>query len=331
LLIIRHYDDIAPEHRGAVVAIGNFDGVHRGHRAVIEAAKAIARAEAAALGVLTFEPHPRAVLAPPGKPFRLTPFRVKALALKALGVERLHLLRFTPALAAKPPETFIRDVLLAGIGARHLVVGEDFAFGKARAGNAALLRQVAGEAGIGVTLIAPQGEGMTKYSSSNARRLVTAGEVGAAAGILGRWFEIEGRVKTGDRRGRTLGFPTANVGLAGLLHPVAGVYALFAGATQGTGIEWWPAVGNLGRRPTFGGEEERLEVHLFDFSGDLYGRRVCFRFVARLRAERKFDGLEALKAQIALDCRDARAILARELPEGPRLDLAADELEQASS
>lgn len=328
--IFRHSSDLPDAAQGSVIAIGNFDGVHRGHRAVIEAAKAAARAEAAPLGVLTFEPHPRAVLAPPERPFRLTPFRVKALALKALGVERLHLLRFTRALAAKPPETFIRDVLLAGIGARHLVVGEDFAFGKGRAGNAALLSRVAAEAGIGVTLVAPQGEGAAKYSSSDARRHVLAGEVGEAAAILGRWFEIEGRVKPGDRRGRTLGFPTANVGLGGLLHPVAGVYALFAGVTQGRGVEWVPAVGNLGKRPTFAGEEERLEVHLFDFSDDLYGRRVCFRFVARLRPERKFDGLEALKAQIALDCRDARAILARERPDGPLLGLAANELEQAS-
>ena len=312
-----------------MVAIGNFDGVHRGHRAVIEATQRIAAAECAPLGVLTFEPHPRAVLGTPAAPFRLTPLRIKAHALKLLGVERLHLLHFTRALAAKPPERFIRDVLMDGIGARHLVVGEDFAFGKGRAGNPVLLHRVAGDAGIGVTVIPPQGNVGGRFSSSDARRHVAAGEVAEAALILGRWFEIEGRVAHGDRRGRTLGFPTANVGLRGLLHPVAGVYALFAGIEGETGLSWHEAVGNLGKRPTFDGHEERLEVHLFDFAGDLYGRRVCFRFVAKLRPERKFDGLEALKAQIALDCREARAILARERPDGPNLGRAKNELEQA--
>ncbi len=314
-----------------MIAIGNFDGVHRGHRAVIEATAEIAQAESAPLGVLTFEPHPRAVLGAPGAPFRLTPLRIKAHALRALGVERLHLIHFSRALAGKSPEQFVRDVLVEGIGAKHLVVGEDFAFGKGRAGNPALLRRVAGGAGIGVSVIAPKGEGGEKFSSSDARRLVQTGRIEDAAGILGRWFELEGRIATGDRRGRTLGFPTANLGLTGLLHPPAGVYALYAGVEGPSGPVWRPAVGNLGKRPTFGGQEERLEVHLFDFSGDLYGRRVCFRFVATLRPERKFDGLDALKAQIALDCREARAILARERPEGPRLGRAENELEQAST
>ncbi|MSO69211.1 MAG: bifunctional riboflavin kinase/FAD synthetase [Alphaproteobacteria bacterium] len=331
MLIIRGHAGLAPSQRGAVVAIGNFDGVHRGHRAVIEATAAIARAERAPLGVLTFEPHPRAVLGAPAAPFRLTPLRIKAHAFKSLGVERLHLLHFTRALAAKTPEQFVREVLIEGVGAEHLVVGQDFAFGKSRAGNPALLRQVAGAAGVGVTVIAPQGEGQGKYSSSDARRLVGEGRIADAARILGRWFELEGRVAKGDQRGRTLGFPTANIGLKGLLHPVAGVYALYAGVDGGAGTVWHRAVGNLGKRPTFAGQEERLEVHLFDFAGDLYGRRLCFRFVAKLRPERKFDGLEALKAQIALDCREARAILARERPEGPSLERAETMVEQAST
>lgn len=329
--IIRHYAGLPDEARGAVVAIGNFDGVHRGHRAVIETAAETARRLRAALGLLTFEPHPRTVLAPPSAPFRLTPFRVKAHALNALGVERLHVLRFTRALAGKPPEGFVRDVLIDGLGVKHLVVGEDFAFGRGRTGTATLLKRVAGQAGIGVTLVAPQGAAGTKYSSSDARRLITEGEVAQASTILGRWFEIEGRVKSGDRRGRTLGFPTANIGLAGLLRPAAGVYALFAGVEGAQGLRWHQAVGNLGKRPTFDGHEERLEAHLFDFDDDLYGKRVCFRFVARLRPERKFDGLEALKAQIALDCREARAILARAEPDGPAPGRAANELQRASS
>ena len=331
MLIIRGYAGLTPAQRGAVVAIGNFDGVHRGHRAVIEATAAIARQEGAPLGVLTFEPHPRAVLSKPTAPFRLTPLRIKAHALKALGVERLHLIHFTHGLAGKSPEQFIRAVLIEGIGAKHLVVGEDFAFGKARAGNPTLLQRIAGGSGIGVTAVAPQGNGGGKFSSSDARHLIADGEIDGAARILGRWFEIEGRVAQGDKRGRTLGFPTANVGLKGLLHPVAGVYALYAGIRSDFGTIWHGAVGNLGKRPTFNGQEERLEVHLFDFSGDLYGRRLCFRFVAKIRPERKFDGRDALKAQIALDCHEARAILARERPEGPSLDRDETRFERAST
>jgi riboflavin kinase/FMN adenylyltransferase len=328
--MIRRYAGLPHTLRGAVIAIGNFDGVHRGHRAVIETTARLARAAEAPLGVLTFEPHPRSVLAPPGPPFRLTPLRIKAAALGELGVEWLYVLRFDRALAAKPPERFVREVLLEGIGARHLVVGADFAFGKGRSGTPALLEALARPAGVGVTLIAPQGEAGHRFSSSKARAHVVAGEVGAAAAILGRWFELDGRIATGDRRGRQLGFPTANLPLGGVLHPVAGVYALFAGVNGAGGVAWHEAVGNLGRRPTFGGTEERLEVHLFDFAGDLYGRRVCFRFVEQLRPERKFDGIEALKAQIELDCRQARAILARQLPDGPRLGQPASALEQAT-
>jgi len=331
LRIIRRYAGLPPEARGAAIAIGNFDGVHRGHQAVIAAAARLARQAGAPLGVLTFEPHPRTVLGRAPEPFRLTPFRIKAGALNDLGVERLYVLRFSGALAAKPADAFVREVLIQGLAARHLVVGEDFAFGKGRAGTAALLQTIAVAEGVGVTLIAPQGAKAGRYSSSEARRLVASGDPRAAAAILGRWFELEGHIAIGDRRGRTIGFPTANLPLEGALHPPAGVYAIFAGVPTAAGVAWHQAVGNVGKRPTVGGLDERLEVHIFDYSGDLYGRRVCFRFVERIRPERKFDGLEALKAQIALDCREARAILAREQADGPSLGRAATELEQAST
>jgi len=331
LRIIRRYAGLPPEARGAAIAIGNFDGVHRGHRAVIEATAARAREAGVPLGVLTFEPHPRSVLGRAPEPFRLTPFRVKAVALAGLGVERLYVLRFNGALAAKPAEAFVRDVLIEGLGAHHLVVGEDFAFGKGRTGTAAMLKSIAASHGVGATLIAPQGSGAGRFSSSEARGMIAAGDMAKAAAILGRWFELEGHIVTGDRRGRTIGFPTANLPLRNVLHPASGVYGLFAGVPSANGVVWHEAVGNLGRRPTFNGTEERLEVHLFDFRGDLYGRRVCFRFVERIRPERKFDGLDALKAQIELDCRSSRAILARERADGPNLGRAANELERAST
>ena len=308
--IVRHWWSTPSGARGAVVAIGNFDGVHLGHRAVIEEGGRIARALGAPLAVLTFEPHPRQVLAAPDEPFRLTPFRVKARHLAALGVEVLHVARFDRRFAAKEPESFVADVVAAGIGARHVVVGHDFAFGRGRAGTVALLTEAGAAHGFGVTRIeAAAGADDSVYSASQARRLLAAGEVAALPPVLGRFWEIDGHVVAGDRRGRTIGFPTANLRCAGILHPARGVYALWA-RPDGDGGQWLPAVANLGRRPTFDKTEDLLEVHLFDYDGALYGRRLRAAFVERVRPERRFDGIDSLKAQIARDCDAARAILA---------------------
>ena len=307
--IVRHWQNTPAEARGAVVAIGNFDGVHLGHRAVIEEGRRVARALSAPLAVLTFEPHPRQVLAAPEEPFRLTPFRAKARHLDALGVEFLYVARFDRAFAAREPASFVADVVAAGIGARHVVVGHDFAFGRGRAGTVALLTEVGGSLGVGVTSIEAAGTGTTIHSASRARRLLSDGEVAALPEVLGRYWEIDGHVVTGDRRGRTIGFPTANLRCAGILHPARGVYALWA---QPDGDEhWYPAVANLGRRPTFDKTEDLLEVHIFDYAADLYGKRLRAAFADRVRPERRFDGIEALKAQIADDCDTARAVLAR--------------------
>lgn len=307
--IVRHWQSTPADARGAVVAIGNFDGVHLGHRAVIEEGRRIARALGAPLAVLTFEPHPRQVLAAPAEPFRLTPFRVKARQLDALGVDFLYVARFDRAFAAREPASFVADVVAAGIGARHVVVGHDFAFGRRRAGTVALLTEVGGSLGVGVTIIEAAGTGTTIHSASRARRLLADGEVAALPEVLGRYWEIDGHVIAGDRRGRTIGFPTANLRCAGILHPARGVYALWA---QPDGDEhWYPAVANLGRRPTFDKTEDLLEVHIFDYAADLYGKRLRAAFADRVRPERRFDGIDALKAQIADDCETARAILAR--------------------
>ena len=309
--IVRHWHSTPADARGAVVAIGNFDGVHLGHRAVVEKGRRIARALGAPLAVLTFEPHPRQVLAAPDEPFRLTPFRVKARHLAGLGIEILYVARFDRAFAAREPASFVADVVAAGIGARHVVVGHDFAFGRGRAGTVALLSEIGASLGVGVTSIEAAGTGTEVHSASRARRLLAAGDVAALPAVLGRYWEIDGHVVTGDRRGRTIGFPTANLRTAGILHPARGVYALwaqpFGDSDDG---RWHPAVANLGRRPTFDKTEDLLEVHIFDYAGDLYGRRLRAAFADRVRPERRFDGIEALKAQIATDCDTARAILA---------------------
>ncbi len=309
--IYRHWRDVPAEGRGAVVAIGNFDGVHLGHQAVISDARRIAREAGAPLAVLTFEPHPREVLGQADGPFRLTPFRIKLREIAGLGVDILYLLRFDRKFASLAADDFIHRLLVGGLGVSHVVVGYDFAYGRARSGNSALLQENAEAGGYRVSQVSVAGTDQGKYSASEARARLSAGDVAGAAQILGRPWEIEGRVQRGERRGRKLGFATANLAIAGMLHPAHGVYALWAGVKRGAddGPEWRPAVANLGRRPTFDENELLLEVHVLDFAGDLYGRRLRARFVARVRPERRFEGLDELKAQIARDTACARDLL----------------------
>jgi riboflavin kinase/FMN adenylyltransferase len=297
--------------RGAVVAVGNFDGVHRGHQAVIAAAKQVAQDVAAPFAVLTFEPHPRSVFQPGAPPFRLTPFRAKSRALENLGVDLLFTLHFDLDFAQKSAEDFVAEALVAGLGVRQVVVGYDFVFGNRRRGTPELLKAEGQKQGFGVSVVAPvAGSGGVAYSSTQIRELLVAGQPREAAALLSRPWEIEGRVETGDRLGRTIGFPTANIALADYLRPAAGVYAVRAGVEAGAATRWFDGAANLGWRPTVGGTDLRLEAHLFDFDGDLYGQHLRVAFIERLRPEQRFDGLEALKAQIAADCQKARAILA---------------------
>ena len=311
LRIFRHSSGLPPDARGAVVAIGNFDGVHLGHQAVIGATVTKARALDAPAAVLTFEPHPRMLFKPDSAPFRLTPLRPKTHAIEALGVEILVVLAFDRTLSAKSAEAFADSVLMIGMAASHVVVGADFVFGHDRLGTVDRLVEIGERAGFGVTALAPvAGSDGTVYSSTAIREALKAGEPRQAATLLGRAWEIEGRVEYGDARGRQLGFPTANVGLGDYLRPAFGVYAVEAGIDQGAATQWRRGVANLGRRPTVAGLAERLEVHLFDFDGDLYGRHLRVRLIEFLRPEKKFDGLDALRAQIARDSAKARAILA---------------------
>jgi riboflavin kinase/FMN adenylyltransferase len=312
LRIFRHSSGLPADARGATVAIGNFDGVHLGHQAVIGAAVERARTLQAPAAVLTFEPHPRMLFKPDSEPFRLTPLRPKAHVLEELGVELLVVVAFDRALSLKSAESFVADELVAGMAVSHVVVGADFVFGHDRLGNVDRLAEMGGRFGFGVTALDPvAGQDGTVYSSTAVRQALKSGEPRRAAALLGRPWEIEGRVEHGDARGRQLGFPTANVGLGDYLRPAFGVYAVAAGIDHGTRTEWHRGVANLGRRPTVAGLVERLEVHLFDFDGDLYGRHLRVRLIEFLRPEKKFDGLDALQAQIARDCAQARAILAR--------------------
>jgi riboflavin kinase / FMN adenylyltransferase len=315
--LIRHPGRQSHYPRGAVLAMGNFDGLHRGHALLIGEARDLAATENRPVAVLTFEPHPRSVFVPGVEPFRLTPFRVKERELARLGVDLLFVQHFDLAFAAKSADDFLSEIIVDAIGAAHVVVGWDCTFGNARRGTPEMLRAAGPKYGFGVTVLEPiRGAGEIVYSSTQIRELLRRGKPREAAALLGRFWEIDGRVAAGDRRGRTIGFPTANLGLDDYLRPAFGVYAVrvsgdgpddpFAGRTI-------DGVANLGLRPTVGTLEPRLEVHLFDVDIDLYGRHLRVALVDFIRPERKFAGLEALKAQIAEDARRAREILA-EIP-----------------
>ncbi len=310
--IFRHFNRLPAEARGAVIAVGNFDGVHRGHQAVIGEAGRIAHTAGRPWAVMTFEPHPRNVFKPDTAPFRLTPLRAKAREIAALGVDHLVVLRFNRAFSRMPAEAFVHDVIVRGLAAHHVVCGYDFAFGHGRTGTPEFLLHMGKSEGFGFTCV-PQlkdGEG-EGFSSTRARECLVNGDPSGATHVLGRPFEIEGRVVAGDRRGRTIGFPTVNVRLGQFLRPATGVYATRIGIEEKGKTVWRDGVANLGYRPTFADADIGLEAHIFDFSGDLYGRRVRVALVDHLRPEKKFDGLDDLKRQIAEDSQQARRILAR--------------------
>jgi riboflavin kinase/FMN adenylyltransferase len=305
--IFRHYEELPAAVRGGVVALGNFDGVHLGHQAVIGRALELAKRLGAPAGVMTFEPHPRSVFSPDQPPFRLTPFRIKARLIEALSVDFLLMQHFDKVFASHTADQFIDEVLIKGLGVRAVLVGYDFCFGKGRAGSVDMLRSRPEFETVSVD--AQGGPDGQTYSSNLIRQSLQGGKPDIAARLLGRPWEIEGRVETGDQRGRTIGFPTANLHLGDYMRPAIGVYAVRAGIDQGSDTIWHDGVANLGRRPTFDKPDVILEAHLFDFDGDLYGRHLRVALAGYIRAERKFDGLPALKAQIAEDCQTARAIL----------------------
>lgn len=311
--IFRHYEDFPAEYRGGVIALGNFDGVHRGHQAVIGTALRHARRAGRPAAVMTFDPHPRRLFQPDAPPFTLTPLRTKSRHIEEMGADYLYLQHFDQAFASLRAEDFVQKVLAEGLAVSHVVVGEDYGFGKDRSGSGSTLQDLADEFGFVLTRVPPvQDASGEVYSSTRVRRALVAGVPRLATEILGRAWELEGRVEHGDKRGRTIGFPTANVALGDYQRPALGVYAVQAGIDLGLNTVWYDGVANYGRRPTFDKQDELLEVHLFDFHGDLYHRHLRVRLVEFLRPEQTFAGLEALKAQIVADGEAARIILAEQ-------------------
>jgi riboflavin kinase/FMN adenylyltransferase len=309
--LFRHHTEIPAEARGAAVAVGNFDGIHRGHQAVIATAAKVAKTLGTTQAVLTFEPHPREFFRPDQPPFRLTPLRIKVRQFEAMGIDYLFVLTFNAELAQKSGEAFVVEVLNQGLEVAHVVVGYDFVFGHGRRGNAALLADLGRLHGFGVTSVSPvASEGGEVFSSTRVREHLLAARPLEAATLLGRPWEIEGRVEHGQKLGRDLGFPTANMLLGGYLQPALGIYAVKAGIDEGRGTVWHDGVASLGYRPTIGGTDVLFEVYLFDWSGDLYGRHLRVALIDYLRPEKKFDDLQGLQAQIARDCDEARRLLA---------------------
>lgn len=292
------------EHAGASVAIGNFDGVHIGHQAVLDLARAHGP-----LGVVTFEPHPREVFAPDAPPFRLMNAEAKRNRLAKLGVDYLYELPFGPGLAGLTPEAFARDVLANGLGIRHATVGADFYFGKGRAGSVETLRALGAQLGFGVTIAELIHDDATEVSSTNIRKALAEGRPRDAAAMLGHWHRIEGEVLHGDARGRDMGYPTANMSISGLHPPKFGVYAVFIDVLTGPHKGSYKGAASCGVRPMFGDNIPNLETFIFDFDGSLYGEHVSVALVDYLRGEEKFDSLDALIAQIDADCARARTIL----------------------
>jgi riboflavin kinase/FMN adenylyltransferase len=303
--IFHDWRELPADARGATVALGNFDGVHRGHTEVIKAAHA-ARPKVP-LGVLTFEPHPREHFRPDDPPFRLTLSAERAEALAALGVALIYELRFDHEFSLMTAEDFVSEVLHGGLGARHLVCGPDFAFGRRRGGGTDFLAKRAEALGMGLTLVPLLADGAGPISATRIRRVLQDGYPERATADLGRPWTIRGVVAHGDARGRTIGFPTANIALGRHLEPARGVYAVTARLPDG---QWYRGVANIGRRPTVNeGPESRLEVNIFDFDGDIYGAELSVALHAYIREERRFPGLDALKAQIAADAGEARRLL----------------------
>jgi len=308
--LYRYEIDLPPEARGAVLTLGNFDGVHLGHQAVIAEALRIARASDRPLGVLTFEPHTKAFFRPDLPPFRLTPLRVKLHALEALGVDYVVALAFDEHLAAVSAEAFAADVLARGLGISHAVAGGNFRYGHKHAGTMETLAAAGLADGFGVTRVAPvSAADGTVYSATAIREFIADGDLRRAAALLGRPFEIDGHVVTGDKRGRELGFPTANLKITEYMRPAYGIYAIRALVDRPGSSEWIDGVANLGIRPMWRTEEPMLEAHLFDFNEDIYGQVLRVRLIERLRPEAKFDSIEGLIEQVDRDKIAARAAL----------------------
>ena len=300
--IFEKLDEAGGTH--CVLCIGNFDGLHRGHRTLLAAARSIAERKGRPLGVLTFEPHPRRLFRPDDPPFRITPPLVERRLLRELGIDVLFALRFDWDFASQSADGFVANVLTRSIQPTHIVVGYDFRFGQLRTGTAETLRQ----AGFAVTVVDELADEVHHaLSSSRVRAALRHGDLETANRFLGWEWEVEGEVVVGNRRGHTLGFPTANVELGETLHPAYGVYAAWA-LVEGEAV-WRPAAINIGIRPMFELPVGQLEAHILDFDRDIYGEPLRVRPVEKLRGEARYASLEELVEQMRIDCRITRKLL----------------------
>lgn len=301
--LIRGRHNLRARHRGCVVTIGNFDGVHLGHQAILAQVVAKARELGAKSTVMLFEPQPAEFFAPDKAPARLMTLRDKLTALAETGVDQVLCLRFNRALASLSAQAFVDELLVAGLDTRYLVVGDDFRFGAGREGDAEFLRRAGAAAGFAVADTATVEVDGERVSSTRLRAALAAQDFAQVARLCGRPYCISGRVRYGDQLGRTLDCPTANLALAMVQAPVAGIYMV---RVTGAGLDGWPGVASCGTRPTVNGQDNRLEVHLLDFAGDLYGQHLTVELLQFLRPELKFDSLAALQAAIHADIDQAR-------------------------
>ena len=306
--LIRGLHNLSPVHQGSAVTIGNFDGLHRGHRAVLERLHRHAAEHRLLTTVMTFEPTPQEYFAPQAAPARLQRLRDKLATLESLGVDQVICLRFNRKLAALSARAFVEQILVAGLGVRYLVIGDDFRFGAGREGDFAYLSDAGRAHGFEVVSTETFFEHGQRVSSTRVREALAAGDLDTAAELLGHTYRICGRVAAGQQRGRTIGFPTANIHLHRRLSPLRGVFAV---RVHGLGSQPAPGVANVGTRPTVDGSHWVLEVHLFDMDADLYGSYLDVEFCRRLRDERKFASFEALKQQIQRDAEQARRFFSK--------------------
>ena len=304
--IIRGLHNLRSRHRGVAVTIGNFDGVHLGHRAVLDQLMEVGSRLRVATTLITFEPHPGEFFSGPDAPSRLTRFREKMRALAETPLDRVLVLRFEASLSRVPAALFIERYLLEGLGVKHLLVGDDFRFGYRAEGNFQMLRGAADRQGFELSRLDTLRMDGRRVSSGWVREALENGDLGLVSRLIGRPYTILGRVAHGRRLGHTIGFPTANLHVRRKSWPVRGVFAVRVAGVGGAPME---GMANVGTRPTVDGTRWVLEVHLFDFQGELYGRELRVDFVDKLRDERRFESVDALKAQLAQDAEGARAAL----------------------
>jgi len=310
--VFTSYSDVPVEFTGAALALGNFDGVHIGHQHVIGKAKQIADKNKVPAVVMSFSPHPRRFFRPDDPCFELSPGIFKARPIRELGVDALFSIPFDSHLASMAAGTFIEKILVSQLKISHVIAGYDFVFGKGRQGNLALLKKMGKKYGFKTSIVDavhPKDKDLPPISSTLIRKYLRAGRVQDASRLLGRPWEIEGEVVTGEQRGRQIGFPTANVALGNFLNPAFGVYACWISMSDGVEPEWRKGVVNIGRRPTFDGKGVTVEAHLFDFDANLYGKILRVVPAKFLRPELPFKSIDEIRTQIKKDCSKALSVL----------------------